>query len=165
MWNTSVCFPGKLGGHVHNSVVLWGLVNVYMCLFVAVYMLVFPHGLCVGSRVNNIVEIEQHQKQKGLHVCPYLWIINIKYFSMSPYWGNVTMCYTCTERWFSCPAPIGPAGPMLWSSGQVKAGLTCIDQCVAKGWQLDGSHIRLGWQLWLAAVVGWGGERKRGKSD
>lgn len=69
---------------------------------------------------------------------------------------------TCTERWFPCPAPVGPARPVLWSSGQVEAGLTCIDQRVAKGWQFNGSHIRLGWQLGLAAVVGWGGRRREG---
>lgn len=66
---------------------------------------------------------------------------------------NHQIISTCTERRLPSPAPIRLAGPVLWSCGQVKSGLARIDQCVAKGWQFNGPHVRLGRQLWLAAVV------------
>lgn len=68
---------------------------------------------------------------------------------------------TCAERGLPGPASVRPAGPVLWSSGQIEARLTRIDERVAEGWQFNGPHIRLGRQLRLAAVVGWRKKERR----
>jgi len=64
---------------------------------------------------------------------------------------------TCAEGRLPGPAPVRPAGPVLGAPRQVEARLAGVDQRVAQRGQLDGTHIRLARELWLAAVVGWGG--------
>lgn len=65
---------------------------------------------------------------------------------------------TQADGGFPCPAAVGFAGAVLGAPGEVEAALAGVDQGVAQGGQVQGTHVGMGWGLGLLAVVGWRGQ-------
>lgn len=82
-------------------------------------------------------------------------------------WGGVSEPSWCpqpltqADGGFPCPAAVGFAGAVLGAPGEVEAALAGVDQGVAQGGQVQGTHVGVGGGLGLLAVVGWRRQRKQ----